>query len=104
MQSGDTPLAQERRVTYPVCVEISTFRCHGASAKAPVWRQPRGAAINLLTKDNRSGWSNLPERGSSSLSFRGGFMTTQRHIDALRTVLQQIRVRLAMLELVAPLN
>ena len=29
-------------------------------------------------------------------------MTTQRHIDALRTVLQQIRVRLAMLESVAP--
>ena len=29
-------------------------------------------------------------------------MTTQRHIDALRTVLQQIRARLAMLESVAP--
>ena len=31
-------------------------------------------------------------------------MTTQRHIDALRTVLRQIRARLAMLESVAPLN
>ncbi len=40
--------------------------------------------------------------GSSSLSFRGDFMTTQRHIDALRTVLRQIRARLAMLESVAP--
>lgn len=29
-------------------------------------------------------------------------MTTQRHIDALRTVLRQIRARLAMLESVAP--
>ena len=29
-------------------------------------------------------------------------MKTQRHIDALRTVLRQIRVRLAMLESVAP--
>ena len=30
------------------------------------------------------------------------FMTTQRHIDALRTVLRQIRARLTMLESVAP--
>ena len=29
-------------------------------------------------------------------------MTTQRHIDALRTVLRQIRAHLAMLESVAP--
>ena len=45
---------------------------------------------------------NSSRRNSSSLSVRGGFMTTQRHIDALRTVLRQIRARLAMLESVAP--
>ena len=31
-------------------------------------------------------------------------MTTQRHIDALRTVLRQTRARLTMLESVAPLE
>ena len=45
---------------------------------------------------------NPSRRGSFASSFCGGFMTTSRHIDALRTVLRQIRTRLAMLESVAP--
>jgi len=45
---------------------------------------------------------NSSRRGSFASSFCGGFMTTSRHIDALRTVLRQIRARLAMLESVAP--
>ncbi len=38
----------------------------------------------------------------SAFVFRKAFMTTQRHIDAMRTVLRQIRARLALLESIAP--
>ena len=99
------PLAEERCVRcWRRCryIDIAMLRISSTTASVAA----AGAAINLLSKDSRSGWSNLPaqpyEAGSSSLPFRGGFMTTQRHIDALRTVLRQIRTRLTMLESVAP--